>query len=165
MSNIILVQHFSGFPNDDPASVSRICLQCIPYCYSFPNWTAITPSFVQFDAMVPSALLDCNWFYGCGICGEPCYVILFYSAAPMPAGVLEQFPEPRIIELVPPAHQQHPPPAIMAGFDFAGFELPEELQSDEESDLSSEESDGTDSALEDSPSLSDSDSDSVSSRW
>ncbi|KAK3924636.1 Bifunctional glutamine synthetase adenylyltransferase/adenylyl-removing enzyme [Frankliniella fusca] len=113
MSNIILVQHFSGFPNDDPASVSR--------------------------------------------------VILFYSAAPMPAGVLEQFPEPRIIELVPPAHQQHPPPAIMAGFDFAGFELPEELQSDEESDLSSEESDGTDSALEDSPSLSDSDSDSVSS--
>ncbi|KAK3922832.1 MIOREX complex component 2 [Frankliniella fusca] len=91
--------------------------------------------------------------------------LLFLVAAPMPAGVLEQFPEPRIIELVPPAHQQHPPPAIMAGFDFAGFELPEELQSDEESDLSSEESDGTDSALEDSPSLSDSDSDSVSSRW
>ncbi|KAK3925293.1 Protein SMG8 [Frankliniella fusca] len=108
MSNIILVQHFSGFPNDDPASVSR--------------------------------------------------VILCYSAAPMPAGVLEQFPEPRIIELVPPAHQQHPPPAIMAGFDFEGFELPADLASDGEdsdSDLSSEESD-EDSALEDSPSLSDS---------
>ncbi|KAK3918951.1 putative phosphatase [Frankliniella fusca] len=160
MSNIILVQHFSGYPNDDPASVSRICLQCIPYCYSFPNWTAITPSFVQFDAMVPSSLLDCNWFYGCGICGEPCYVILCSSAAPMPAGVLEQFPEPRLIELVPPAHHPHPPPAIMAGFDFEGFELPADLASDGEgsdsdSDLSSEESD-EDSALEDSPSLSDS---------
>ncbi|KAK3916079.1 putative phosphatase, partial [Frankliniella fusca] len=163
MSNIILVQHFSGFPNDDPASVSRICLQCIPYCYSFPNWTAITPSFVQFDALIPSSLLDCNWFYSCGICGEPCYVILCYSAAPMPAGVLEQFPEPRIIELFPPAHQQHPPSAIMAGFDFEGFELPADLASDggdSDSDLSSEESD-EDSALEDSPSLSDS---SVSSR-
>ncbi|KAK3925546.1 Capsid protein VP1 [Frankliniella fusca] len=155
MSNIILVQHFSGYPNDDPASVSRICLQCIPYCYSFPNWTAITPSFVQFDAMVPAALLDCNWFYCCGICGEPCYFSA--SAQPMPHGVLEQFPEPRIVELVPAAHHQHPPPAIMAGFDFEGFELPEELQSEEEeSDSSSSSADESDSALDDSPSLSDS---------
>ncbi|KAK3915791.1 Nucleolar GTP-binding protein 2 [Frankliniella fusca] len=116
MSNIILVQHFSGYPNDDPASVSRM--------------------------------------------------ILCYSAQPMPHGVLEQFPEPRIVELVPAAHHQHPPPAIMAGFDFEGFELPEELQSDEEeSDSSSSSAEESDSALDDSPSLSDldSDSDSVSS--
>ncbi|KAK3917725.1 Regulatory protein MIG2, partial [Frankliniella fusca] len=114
MSNIILVQHFSGYPNDDPATVSRICLQCIPYCYAFPNWTAITPSFVQFDAMVPSSLLECNWFYR---------------------------------------------------FDFEGFELPEDLQSDAE-ESSSSSSDESDSALDESPSLSDSDSDcSASSRW
>ncbi|KAK3911508.1 Rho GTPase-activating protein 25 [Frankliniella fusca] len=165
MSNIILVQHFSGYSNDDPASVSRICLQCIPYCYAFPNWTAITPSFVQFDAMVPSSLLECSWFYSCGICGEQCYVVLFYSAAPMPHGVLEQFPEPRVIELIPPAHQQHPSPAIMAGFDFEGFELPEDLQSDAE-ESSSSSSDESDSALDESPSLTDSASDcSASSRW
>ncbi|KAK3926591.1 DNA primase [Frankliniella fusca] len=167
MSNIIPVQHFSGFPNDDPASVSRICLQCIPFCNSFPNWIAITPSYVQFDAMVPSALLDCNWFYSCGICGEPCYLVLCHSDNPMPHGVLEQFPEPRVIELIPPAHQQHPAPAIMAGFDFYGFELPLELQSDDEAtdaeSDSSLSSDDCDSALEDSASLSDSDS--VSSRW
>ncbi|KAK3916085.1 Midasin [Frankliniella fusca] len=165
MSNIILVQHFSGFPNDDPASVSRICLQCIPYCYSFPNWTAITPSFVQFDAMIPAALLSCNWFYSCGICGEPCYVILCYSASPMPHGVLEQFPEPRIIELVPPAHQPHPPPAIMAGFDFEGYELPEDLKSDDESEESSDDDDESDSALDDSLSPSSDSDSSVSSRW
>ncbi|KAK3926442.1 Nucleoporin NUP159 [Frankliniella fusca] len=164
MSNIILVQHFSGFPNDDPASVSRICLQCIPYCYAFPNWTAITPSFVQFDSMIPAALLSCNWFYSCGICGEPCYVILCYSASPMPHGVLEQFPEPRIIELVPPAHQPHPLPAIMAGFDFEGYELPEDLKSDDESEESSDE-DESDSALDDSLSLSSDSDSSVSSRW
>ncbi|KAK3917761.1 polyprotein [Frankliniella fusca] len=90
-------------------------------------------------------------------------MVLCYSAQTMPHGVLEQFPEPRILELVPAAHHQHPPPAIMAGFDFEGLELPEELQSDEEeSDSSSSSADESDSALDDSPSLSDSDS--VSSR-
>ncbi|KAK3924531.1 putative transcriptional regulatory protein YhcZ [Frankliniella fusca] len=112
MSNIILVQHFSGYPNDDPASVSRLVL--------------------------------CD------------------SDNPMPHGVLEQFPEPRVIELIPPAHQQHPAPAIMAGFDFYGFELPLELQSDDEaSDAESDSSlssDDCDSTLEAA-------SDSVSSRW
>ncbi|KAK3932710.1 Ferredoxin-2 [Frankliniella fusca] len=47
----------------------------------------------------------------------------------------------------------------MAGFDFEGFELPEELQSgEEESDSSSSSAEESDSALDDSPSLSDSDS-------
>ncbi|KAK3917067.1 Nucleolar GTP-binding protein 2 [Frankliniella fusca] len=95
-------------------------------------------------------------------------VVNLATAQPMPHGVLEQFPEPRIVELVPAAHHQHPPPAIMAGFDFEGFELSEELQSDEEeSDSSSSSAEESDSALDDSPSLSDSDSDSdsVSSRW
>ncbi|KAK3929797.1 E3 ubiquitin-protein ligase UBR4 [Frankliniella fusca] len=114
MSNIILVQHFSGYPNDDPASVSRL--------------------------------------------------VLYHSDNPMPHRILEQFPEPRVIELIPPAHQQHPAPAIMAGFDFYGFELPPELQSDDDDEASDAESDSSlssddcDSALEDSASLSDSDS-------
>ncbi|KAK3908790.1 putative membrane protein ycf78 [Frankliniella fusca] len=190
MSNIILVQHFSGYPNDDPASVSRVStpftcvflanfrvlpvLQCGVRMFPFGFVFNVSPSVTPFRIGPPSHLPMSNstqWsllrfstvagFTAAGFAESPA-TWFYVSDNPMPHWVLEQFPEPRVIELIPPAHQQHPAPAIMAGFYFYGFELPLELQSDDEaSDAESDSSlssDDCDSALE-------ADSDSVSSRW